>query len=84
MWRGSTLHSLSLSFSFSGSDFGVSVYTLLTVGLNQRLGLNCSTFSCIIDQTVANAAAGLHPLNMLEAEAIPEQDSWRFQVGTIV
>lgn len=63
----------------TSSDFGVSVYTLLTVGLNQRLGLNCSAFSCVIDQTVANAAAGLHPLNMLEAEAIPEQDSWRFQ-----
>jgi hypothetical protein len=57
---------------------GVSVYSMLTWGLNKRMGTNCSTLACIIDATVANKAAGRKLQSFVEAAAMVDDDSWKF------
>lgn len=57
---------------------GVSVYSMLTMGLNKRLGTNCGSLACILATVNANKAAGTGPASFTEAVALPDNDAWIF------
>lgn len=57
---------------------GVTVYSMLTWGLNVRMNTTCTTLECIIGTTVVNKAAGRAPASFVEAAAIPQDDAWMF------
>jgi len=68
----------SLDKLLGNATAGVSVYSMLTWGLNMRMNTTCTTLSCIIGTTVANQVTGRGPTSFVQAAAIPEDDSWLF------
>lgn len=60
------------------SSEGVSMYSMLTEGFNQRTGSSCDTVRCSIAFCNANAAAGRKPASLTEAYALPELDSYTY------
>lgn len=55
---------------------GVTVYSMITWPLNQRLKTSCTTLRCALGAINANKQAGLRPASFAEAVAIPENDDW--------
>lgn len=54
------------------TETGVSVHALVTMGLNKRLGLNCTDFDCATDEIVRRGIA------MSSVIAEQEQDAWKY------
>jgi hypothetical protein len=52
------------------SSEGVSIYAMITMGLNKRLNLNCTHLACALDYLQTRN------MTLTEAIAMPEQDAW--------
>lgn len=55
---------------------GVTVYSMITWPLNQRLKTSCTSLRCALNAINKNKQASLRPASFAEAVAIPENDDW--------